>query len=71
MRKGIHPNYSLLKVRIGDETFETMSTYRGKELLMDVDFRTHPAWTKKGLGDAQSTNKSISSFKKKFSGLDF
>lgn len=71
MKKGIHPNYSTLKIRIGEDFFETRSTYKGKELLMDVDFRTHPAWTKKGLSDAHSTNKSISTFKKKFSGLTF
>jgi large subunit ribosomal protein L31 len=71
MKKGIHPNYTALKIRIAEESFETKSTYKGKELLMDVDFRTHPAWTKKGLSDTHSANKSISSFKKKFSGLAF
>jgi len=71
MRKNIHPKYSEVKIRIGKDIFETKSTYKGSEFLMDVDFREHPAWTRKGLTDAQATSKSVSAFKKKFAGLAF
>jgi len=71
MRKDIHPNYSALKVRIGNDTFETMSTYKGVELLMDIDFRKHPAWTMKGFSEVNVGSKNVSTFNKKFAGLPF
>ncbi len=71
MRKDIHPRYSDVKIRIGKDIFETKSTYKNAELLMDVDFREHPAWTGKGLTDSQATSKSVNAFKKKFAGLSF
>lgn len=69
MKKDIHPKYKPLKVKIGKDVFETMSTCKEDEILMDVDFRTHPAWTKKGVTSANKTNQNISSFNKKFDGL--
>ena len=71
MKKEIHPAYHKLKLRIGSESFDTMSTYGGGEMLMDVDFRLHPAWTGKGVSSASQTNQNISAFNKRFSGLDF
>lgn len=71
MKKDTHPNYHKLKLRIGSESFDTMSTYSGGEMLMDVDFRQHPAWTKKGVSSASMTNQNISAFNKRFSGLAF
>lgn len=71
MKKDIHPKYSDVKIKIGKDVFETKSTYRGSEFLMDVDFRNHPAWTGKGLTDSQATSKSVNAFKKKFAGLAF
>ena len=69
MKKDIHPKYKSLTIKIGKDSFETMSTYHGSEVLMDVDFRTHPAWTKKGVSTANESNKNVSAFNEKFSGL--
>jgi large subunit ribosomal protein L31 len=71
MKKDTHPSYTNVKIRIGKDIFETKSTYKGAEFLMDVDFREHPAWTGKGLTDSQATSKSVNAFKKKFAGLSF
>ena len=69
MKKNIHPKYKPLEIRIGDDIFNTMSTYQGTYLLMDVDYRKHPAWTGKGFGAASESNKNISTFNKKFGNL--
>jgi large subunit ribosomal protein L31 len=71
MKENTHPAYHKLKLRVGNESFETMSTYSGGEMLMDVDFRQHPAWTKKGVASASQTNQNISAFNSRFSGLTF
>ena len=49
MRKGIHPKYQSLKIKIGKDEFLTSSTLPSGEILMDVDFRKHPAWNKSTL----------------------
>lgn len=69
MKKDIHPKYKDLKIKIGKDSFDTMSTYHGSEILMDVDFRTHPAWTGGGVNTANSSNKNISTFNDKYAGL--
>lgn len=71
MKKDIHPPYKNLRIKIGNDVFETMSCYRNDEILMDVDFRKHPAWTKKGMTSANESNESVSNFNKKFAGFDF
>lgn len=48
MKKDIHPDYHKIKVVMTDGTgFETRSTYGkpGDELHLDIDPKTHPAWT--------------------------
>ena len=48
MKKGIHPDYHPIKVVMTDGTeFMTRSTYgkAGETLQLDVDPKTHPAWT--------------------------
>ncbi|MDX1916487.1 MAG: 50S ribosomal protein L31, partial [Rickettsiaceae bacterium] len=40
-----------------------------EEILMDIDFRKHPAWTKKGLNAVSQSDKNISAFNKRFGGL--
>jgi large subunit ribosomal protein L31 len=48
MKKGIHPNYHRIKVVMTDGTeFFTYSTYgsEGDTLKLDIDSKTHPAWT--------------------------
>ena len=71
MKKDIHPKYKPLKITIGTDVFETMSSCSQDELLMDIDYRNHPAWTKKGVSSASQSNKNISDFNKKFGGLTF
>lgn len=71
MKEGIHPKYNKLTIRIGNEVFETKSASSDSEILMDVNFMQHPAWTGKGVASASNTNKSVSDFNKKFSGINF
>lgn len=71
MKNGIHPaNYKKLRIKIGSDVFDAMSCCGQDEILMDVDFRKHPAWTKQGVLSVNSSNANVSSFNKKFSGLD-
>ena len=70
MKKGIHPAYKELEIIISGDVFKTMST-KGGVLHMDVDYRKHPAWTKKGIATADISDKNVSDFNKKFAGLDF
>lgn len=48
MKQGIHPDYHTINVVMTDgSTFLTRSTYgkAGDTLALDIDPRTHPAWT--------------------------
>jgi len=48
VKDGIHPDYHPITVVMTDGTrFETRSTWGrpGAELRLDVDPKTHPAWT--------------------------
>ncbi len=48
MKADIHPDYHTIKVVMTDgSTFETKSTWgqEGDTLQLDIDPRTHPAWT--------------------------
>ena len=71
MKKDIHPDYHAIKVVMTDGTqYETRSTY-GKEgdvLHLDIDPKTHPAWTG---GGAQLLDRGgrLSRFKDKFKGF--
>lgn len=71
MKKDIHPDYKSLKIKIGQDEFMTMSTLKSGEILMDVDFRNHPAWNKGAANVVNQSNKSVSDFNKKFGGLSF
>lgn len=45
MKQGIHPKYEEVTVTMTDgSTFKTRSTLGQKELRLDVDPKTHPAW---------------------------
>lgn len=45
MKQGIHPKYEEVTVVMTDgTTFKTRSTLGQKELRLDVDPKTHPAW---------------------------
>ena len=48
MKQDIHPDYHILNVTMPDgSTYRTRSTYgkEGANLALDIDPRTHPAWT--------------------------
>ena len=66
-----HPDYHRIKVTMTDGTeFETYSTYgkEGDTLTLDIDPKTHPAWTG---GDRHLVDRGgrLSRFKKKFEGM--
>jgi large subunit ribosomal protein L31 len=71
MKKDIHPNYHEITVVMTDGTkFQTRSTMgkEGDTLQLDVDPKSHPAWT----GASQrllDTAGQISKFTKRFSGF--
>ena len=71
MRKNIHPNYKKVTIQIGEDSFETYSTYSQDVLVMDIDYRKHPAWVGKGFTTANAANSSMKSFKNKYGGIDF
>jgi large subunit ribosomal protein L31 len=71
MKEGIHPNYHKIKVVMTDGSeYETRSTYgkEGDTLHLDIDSKSHPAWTG---GQQQIVDRGgrVSRFQKKFSGL--
>ena len=70
MKKNIHPDYHKIKVIMTDGSdFETMSTWgkEGDALKLDIDSKSHAAWTG---GTQKILDKGrVSKFKKKFSNL--
>lgn len=70
MKKDIHPKYHTIKVVMTDGTeFETRSTYgkEGDTLRLDVDPKTHPAWT--GVHRLLDTGGQLAKFKNRFKGF--
>ena len=73
MKKGIHPDYHFIEVKLTDgTTYQTRSTYgaEGDTLALEIDPSAHPACT----GGSQSLIDSggrVSKFKKKYEGLGF
>ena len=71
MKAEIHPNYHMITVVMTDGTeYQTRSTWgkEGDKLNLDIDSKSHPAWT----GGAQQMldrGGRVSSFQKKFSGF--
>ena len=46
-RGTMHPNYREISIVQTDGTsFITRSTYKNNNLKLDIDIKTHPAWTK-------------------------
>lgn len=74
MKSGIHPNYEKIKVIMTDGSeFETYSTM-GKSgevttLRLDIDPKSHPAWTGKGGMFVNENASQVSKFNKKFNFL--
>ena len=68
MKKDIHPNYHTIKVTMTDGTsFETRSTWgkEGDTLQLDIDPKSHPAWTGGG-HKLMDTGGQISKFSKRY-----
>ena len=71
MKKNIHPDYHEIEVVMTDgSTFKTRSTW-GKildTLKLEVDPKSHPAWTggKGGINDSEGQ---VARFEKRFKGL--
>ena len=71
MREKIHPDYHTIKVVMTNGTeYETRSTYGkpGDTLQLDIDPKTHPAWTG---GQQQLVDRGgrLTKFKNKFANL--
>ena len=70
MKKNIHPDYHKIKVVMTDGSqFETMSTWgkEGETLKLDIDSKSHVAWT--GGTQKVSDKGRVSKFFKKFKDL--
>ncbi len=71
MKKDIHPDYHEIEVVMTDgATYRTRSTWgkAGDTLKLDIDPKTHPAWT----GGAQrlvDTGGQVAKFNKRFQNL--
>ena len=73
MKPETHPAYHTIKVVMTDGTEFTTRTTWGKEgdtLRLDIDPKSHPAWTG-GAQKLMDTGGRVSKFKKKYEGLGF
>ncbi|MBT4907758.1 MAG: 50S ribosomal protein L31 [Rhodospirillaceae bacterium] len=70
MKKDIHPEYHEITVVMTDGSeFTTRSTYGepGDTLRLDIDPKTHPAWT--GQHRLVDTGGQVAKFNKRYEGL--
>jgi large subunit ribosomal protein L31 len=70
MKSGIHPEYHAITVVMTDGTqYQTRSCYgkAGDTLRLDVDPKSHPAWT--GVQRIMDTGGQVAKFNKKFAGF--
>jgi large subunit ribosomal protein L31 len=70
MKAGIHPEYHEITVVMTDGTqYQTRSCYgkAGDTLRLDVDPKSHPAWT--GVQRIMDTGGQVAKFNKKFAGI--
>jgi large subunit ribosomal protein L31 len=71
MKPGIHPDYHEIKVVMTDGTeYTTRSTWgkAGEVMKLDIDAKTHPAWTG-GQQQLMDRGGRLSRFQKKFGGI--
>ena len=71
MKADLHPDYHTIKVVMTDGTeFQTRSTYgsEGTTLNLDIDPKTHPAWTGGGQHLVDRGGR-VSRFKNRYKGL--
>lgn len=68
----IHSNYrEITYVMSNGEERKVRSTYPHANLKLDIDPLTHPAWNSKNKNEATSRATTVSSFRRKFSNMDF
>ena len=70
MKKDIHPDYHEITVQFTDgTTFTTRSTWgkEGDTLKLDIDPKTHPAWT--GIHRLVDSGGQLAKFNKRFKDL--
>lgn len=68
MKQGIHPDYHKITVVMTDgSTFETRTTWgkEGDTMRLDIDPKSHPAWTGSG-HKLMDTGGQISKFSKRY-----
>ncbi|MCY4137639.1 MAG: 50S ribosomal protein L31, partial [Rhodobacteraceae bacterium] len=68
MKKGLHPDYHKIEVKLLDgTTYETRSTYgsEGDTLTLEIDPSAHPAWPGGGLQLVDSGGR-VYRFKKRY-----
>ena len=73
MKTGTHPHYHMIKVVMTDGSeFMTRSTMGsdGDTLNLDIDPRTHPAWTG-GSQQLMDRGGRLSRFNSRFAGINF
>lgn len=71
MKKEGHPDYHFITVRMTDgTTYRTRSTWgkEGQELALDIDSKSHPAWTG-GQQQLMDRGGRVSKFNEKFKGF--
>ncbi|WP_404386157.1 50S ribosomal protein L31 [Caenispirillum salinarum] len=65
MKKDIHPEYHEITVTMTDGTeFKTRSTMKGDSIRLDIDPKSHPAWT--GVHRLMDTGGQLAKFNKRF-----
>ena len=57
-------------VQTDGTVFHTRSTYKNTSLKLDIDIKTHPAWTREA-GYINTKNSEVAKFNTKFAGLTF
>ncbi len=70
MKENIHPDYHTIKVIMTDGTEFTTRTTWGKEgdvMRLDIDPKTHPAWT--GISKLLDRGGQLSKFNTRFAGI--
>ncbi|MBO1079050.1 50S ribosomal protein L31 [Roseomonas haemaphysalidis] len=70
MKPDIHPEYHDVNIIMTDGTTFTTRSCMGKEgdtLRLDIDPKSHPAWT--GVQRVMDTGGQIAKFNKKFAGI--
>ena len=71
MKKKIHPDYHEIEVEMTDgSVFKTRSTWgkQGEKLKLEVDSKSHPAWTGGGVKLVDSEGR-LARFKREYQGI--